>query len=238
MSKKTAEKTPPTSTKAITRTKKGLNKKKDEFVPEEITKTEDYLVKFTFTQDEINTKAKKMADHNDKINSLQDELTSIKAQYKSKIDGERASFNELIGHVGSGYEYRKMQCLVKMNTPEPGKKSYFLDGNLVENGIEPMLASDFQTVIKFNEAKAEDTDFNIIVHNGVDEIACTNLEQLKKAFLENKLPHTEAIAINGFLEILKRRGNGELNFSEFNTGQTLLQHLIETKNLDNLLLKL
>ena len=170
MSKKTAtEKTPPTSTKAITRTKKGLDKKKAEFVPEEITKTEDYLVKFTFTQDEINTKAKKMADHNDKINSLQDELTSIKAQYKSKIDGERASFNELIGHVGSGYEYRKMQCLVKMNTPEPGKKSYFLDGKLVENGIEPMLASDFQTVIKFNEAKAQNNESNIIVHERVEE---------------------------------------------------------------------
>jgi hypothetical protein len=131
-----------------------------------------------------------------------------------------------------------MQCLVKMNTPEPGKKSYFLDGKLVENGIEPMLATDFQTVIKFNEAKADDTDFNIIVDNGVEETACTNLEQLKKAFLINKLPNVEAMTINGFIELLKRRG-GDLNFgiSELHTGQTLMQHLSETKNLDNLLSK-
>jgi hypothetical protein len=50
-SKKSAKKAPPTITKPISRTKKGLDKNKPIFVPEEVTKTEDYLVKFTFTQD-------------------------------------------------------------------------------------------------------------------------------------------------------------------------------------------
>lgn len=214
--------------KPITRMKKGLDKKK----PEEITKNEDFQVRFVFTDEEINIKAKKMADHNNKIQTLVDELDSVKNQFKYKIDAERSAFNELMGHISAGYEYKKVQCVVKMNDPEPGKKTYYYQGEPVYNGVEQMLSTDFQTVIKFAEAKTEDQDMKLSYDIGTQIWEVTNAEKLKDVFLlQKETPYIETV--DDFLDKSKRlAGAVQFGTSSEYTGQTLRQHLSETKNLE------
>lgn len=237
-SKKTPAKKVQTSKKVSTKDVE-LPKAEPEEAPK-YSKKEEYLVKFTFTESEINAKAKKMADHNAKIQALTSELLS-------KINGEHAAFNELMGHVVNGYEYQKVQCDVKLNCPEPGKKSYFYDDVLVDNGVEMMLASDFQTELKFNHdlrtlaESLDDKDLNITMVQPKGRksprwlSSITNLEQLKANYEDSCLIY---LSVDDFLNTYKRGIGLEFGTSEIHTGQTLKKHLEETKNLELFLQKI
>lgn len=227
------------TTKKVEVVKKPSVKKviKKEVVPAplpEMTKQEDYSVKLVFTQDEILEKSKKMVDTISNIHGLNDELNSIKTNFKSKISAQQAIVDELAGDIRSGYTYNKVLCTVKMNDPLPGKKTYYYNGDMVENSTQQMLASDFQAKLEFEKLlnPGPDSELNMHILVTVDSTIITNeividtagLKQLLKKCVDQNNPVIRSI--DSLLDNIKRIGTS-FDFDNNSDGQTIRKHLEE-----------
>jgi hypothetical protein len=200
----------------------------------EMTKQEDYSVKFVFTQDEILEKSKKMVDTISNIHGLNDELNSIKTNFKSKISAQQAIVDELAGDIRSGYTYNKVLCNVKMNDPLPGKKTYYYNGEIVENSTQQMLASDFQAKLEFEKLLNPGPDSELNMHIMVIEgskiitneiiIDTAGLKQLLKKCVDQNNPVIKSI--DSLLDNIKRIGTS-FDFDNNSDGQTIRKHLEE-----------
>lgn len=205
--------------------------------PAVITKDEIHSVRFTFSDIEINIKAKRLADHSATLANLHQELSVIKEQYKSKINSEQAAINELVGHIGSGYEYRRVDCVVKMHTPELGLKTYFYDGEPIYDGIEKMLPSDYQTVMAFpDKGDDQDTVIDIEYDMNTEIHQVKSFQKLKDVFQLQKESGV-VMDLNDFLDRSKRLGTGKIYKIGINSpdAQSLRSHLDQIKAMESLL---
>jgi hypothetical protein len=93
--------------------------------------TEVIYVKHTFTEKESLDLARKMARANSEINEKMGELKSITTSIKADIAEKEGSINSCSEKLNSGYEMRKVECILKY---EENKAKYYdrATGELIE----------------------------------------------------------------------------------------------------------
>ena len=77
---------------------------------EPLTRSE--TLKYTFSQDELVGLARRLAQHQNELASLDEELNGIKADYKAKTSSAEAERNRCSLRITSGYEMRPVKQLV------------------------------------------------------------------------------------------------------------------------------
>lgn len=77
------------------------------------TETEKAPVKYTFTKDERADIADEMAEAVSEAERLKDELKSVQADYKARIQVQEATARANSQRLKNGYEYREMDCPVE-----------------------------------------------------------------------------------------------------------------------------
>lgn len=81
------------------------------------------FLKYTFTEAELKEKSTQLALECRNLEEVENEKKQVVADFKSKIEGHNATISRLSNHINSGYEYKNVECEVKMNTPKNGKKT-------------------------------------------------------------------------------------------------------------------
>lgn len=121
---------------------------------ETITVKENFTIKYDFTKEELQSKAKQLAVAcNDKA-QLEDQKKETMSSFKYKIDGKDAEINSLSTQISNGYEMKTVKCDVKKIFKQ-GVKEYYYEGVLYET--KKMTESDYQLEIKDEEEVEDDT---------------------------------------------------------------------------------
>lgn len=198
----------------------------------EITKEETYSVKFIFSEDEINNFARRAADESKGIEVLASEAKAQADFFKSKIRQKQGELSELMGHIHSGFKYENVKCVVKMNDPQMGLKTYYYNGEMVKDSTQKMLASDFQTKIDFENQHLPNAEKELSLHILVivDSTIVSNeiisdtpgLKQFLKKCVENNNPVIRNV--DTLLDDIKRDGITS-DFSNTANGMSLRNHL-------------
>lgn len=108
------------------------------------TVKEKTKAKYSFTARELGELGKKLATTRKDIARLEDELDSVKASYKHKINVIELDQDEICRKLDDGYEMIDVQAIVTFNEPVSGRKTYRHEdtGELIRE--EAMTYSDFQ----------------------------------------------------------------------------------------------
>lgn len=117
---------------------------------EKLEKTTTTL-RYNFTEAELKDKAQSLGEGIQKLAQIEDELNSIKADYKKKLQEKHNEINELSTHITSKYEMRNTPCLLRKDFKL--KERQYLDHEGIILKTEPLLASDYQLAIDNAEDK-------------------------------------------------------------------------------------
>jgi len=131
--------------------------------PKEIEIKEKASIKYFYSIEEKMQLADKMTTASKDKDALELELKEIKKRYSLQIEEVVNKFYQYRNLHDQGYEYRDQMCIVKMNTPSIGKKTYIseLSGEPVD--VKDMLPSDYQ--IKLFEDPIEEVATEAIQDN-------------------------------------------------------------------------
>lgn len=80
-------------------------------------------LRYDFTAVEIHDMSILLANKIKDIASKQGEAKSVASSWKAKIDAVKSEVTVLSNNVSNGFEYRDVDCEVKYNIPEQGKKT-------------------------------------------------------------------------------------------------------------------
>ncbi len=113
-------------------------------------KTESVWSTYTFTEEESRQNAKDLAQRLQDREILEGQLTSIKSDFKAKIDSASSDISNLRNKVASGTEQRQYRCRIVLNFKKKIREYYDLNTNvLIET--RPLQAEDYQTTIPLEE---------------------------------------------------------------------------------------
>lgn len=105
---------------------------------------------YRFTDDEARQNAKDLAQKMQDKESLEGQITSIKSDFKAKIDLADATIRDLRNKVASGTEQRQYRCRIALNFKKKIREYYDLNSNaLIET--RPLQAEDYQTTIPLDK---------------------------------------------------------------------------------------
>ena len=80
-------------------------------------------LKYTFTQEELWEKSKKMALLNQHLGTEEEDKKQIMADINSRIAYNKAQMHLMSIHINNGYEMRQIETETWFNRPEPGFKT-------------------------------------------------------------------------------------------------------------------
>jgi hypothetical protein len=117
-------------------------------------KTERRKLRCDLTAQEIHDFSLKLAQENKNYTAIEDELKSVKSQYKAKLDESDAQINKLSGLVTDGFEMREVECEVHYHKPTQGKKTIIRMDQNKTTAVESM--QDYEWDL-FNQPEDEAT---------------------------------------------------------------------------------
>lgn len=103
---------------------------------------EMHTIRYAFTDDELKEKSKRMAEAANNKTKIQNDLKTVKSEYKAKIDAEDALIANMANQISNGYESRNVECEVEKDF-EKGVKTYTYQG--VKYDTVPLTNFDRQT---------------------------------------------------------------------------------------------
>lgn len=105
--------------------------------------TREFL-KYQFTEPELKDKSTTLALECRNLEEVENEKKQVMSDFKSKVDGHQATISKLSNHINNGYEYRYIDCEIRMDTPLRGEKSIVRKdtGDVVK--VEPMSPEEMQ----------------------------------------------------------------------------------------------
>jgi hypothetical protein len=108
-------------------------------------------LKCLFTEEEISEKSKRLAQNCKERSEYEEAKKATVSDFKSKIDGLSAHISLLSNHINNGYEYRDVECEVRMNVPAVGSKTIIRKdtGEIVT--IEAMRPEEMQEDLPLEE---------------------------------------------------------------------------------------
>lgn len=112
--------------------------------------TKEYL-KYQFTEQELKDISKKLAYENKNFDELEDAKKSVVSDFSSKLNSARATISKLSSNINNGYEYRDIECEIRLNEPESGQKTIVRrdTGEIVR--IEEMTDREMQEELKLED---------------------------------------------------------------------------------------
>ena len=121
------------------------------------TKTVIKLLRWNFTDAELNQMGQDLASSLDAIKQLEMQMKSSKKDYERKISLEEQSVSSFTSKLNAKHETREVECKVELHTPVEGKKTITrLD--TFESWEEPMESRDWDLFAKVEDKDEEDLD--------------------------------------------------------------------------------
>lgn len=101
-------------------------------------------LKVDFSHDEIHEFGNQLANITNEVKELTNAKKSAMSDFKAKIDGKTADAESLSTKIANGYEYRNVECEVRFNKPNTGRKQIVRKdtGEMVSE--ESMTAEELQ----------------------------------------------------------------------------------------------
>ena len=110
-------------------------------------------MRYQFTDEELSQINKDLAKENKNLESLENDKKAIVSEFGSKINYSKAIISRLSNNISNGYDYRDIECEIRLHFPEVGRKAIIrLDtGEIVR--IDEMSKKEMQEEMKFSETK-------------------------------------------------------------------------------------
>lgn len=115
----------------------------------------DLRMSYKFTEEEMLSFGRRMSESFIEIHKLEDELKSIKADYKAKITAHEQMISEYTEKIRTGSEEREVECTVKFHTPRMHEKTIIRNDVNEEVAVLPMEDDDYTL---FNQGAPEPPD--------------------------------------------------------------------------------
>lgn len=143
-----------------------------------ITKAKEmHNIRYAFTREELVQKSLMMAEAIQAKENLENEMKSMKSDFKAKIDSKDATMKLMSNHIGNGYEMRNVECEV-LKDFEKGTKTYHFNGLAYDT--VPLTTQDRQTELNLlNRAPASALAKHEENGNGIEEPAPSPAAQEK-----------------------------------------------------------
>lgn len=116
------------------------------------TKTEQRNLQCQFTEEELSSKGRALADKHIEMAQYQADAKDCATQFKAKIAAAEAEASGLSHAISSGYEYRRVDCTVHMDTPSVGRKTIIRDDTGQQVEVEDMTADEMQGSLDLESA--------------------------------------------------------------------------------------
>ena len=116
----------------------------------------EYL-RHDFTDAELSEFARDLARSNRTRTSLELKKKAVDSAIKSEIEAENQIIARLSQFIGEGHDWREIDCLVILDTPEPGKKTIRRTDTNADVKVLAMTEADRQMVLDLT-AKADAAD--------------------------------------------------------------------------------
>lgn len=151
----------------------------------------EYL-KCDFTDAEISDRAKELASANRRRTSIEQQKKEIDSDLKSQIEAENSKIQRLADQISMGYEYRNIDCLVELDTPELGKKRIVRVDTGEEVKVVAMIADDKQASLDLSAPVPEDPA--VAIPGGVLEPLPVESAAAKQKVSRKRNPDAEEFA--------------------------------------------
>lgn len=115
------------------------------------------MIKYQFTGEELIEFGRAAANHQRARDEYEAQLTSIKSDYKGRIESAESERSINFRKLTDGYEMREVQAVVEFNLPKKGQKTLFLYDEDKEDHkgrlfvVASMTQADLQTVLSLEE---------------------------------------------------------------------------------------
>lgn len=144
----------------MSKDKKGLTKGKPKTEPK--IKKDVQMLRCEFTSEEINEKAKQLANENRNFTEIENDKKSVTADFGARLAESKAKIDRLANNINSGYELRRVNVEIRMHDPAEGKKTVVrTDTNTVVEVLN-MSEEELQEELEFNEAEKKTAEMEII----------------------------------------------------------------------------
>lgn len=144
----------------MSKDKKGLTKGKPKTEPK--IKKDVQMLRCEFTSEEINEKAKQLANENRNFIEIENDKKSVTADFGARLAESKAKIDRLANNINSGYELRRVNVEIRMHDPAEGKKTVVrTDTNTVVEVLN-MSEEELQEEMEFNEAEKKTAEMEII----------------------------------------------------------------------------
>ena len=120
---------------------------------ESFTKQSTYRCKYRFTDAELLTIGRSLAESNEKLGALEEEKKRVTSDFAAKIAGAEADVSIAVNEIRSGYEWRDMPVTIHFNEPTSGRKQFIRDDTAEIVGNEAMDDRDKQTLLELETEK-------------------------------------------------------------------------------------
>lgn len=107
------------------------------------------MLRYNFTKEELQDKAQSLGEAVQKLVQIEEELSTIKSDYKKKLTEKQSQINELSNHITTKYEMRNTPCFLHKNFKAKERQYLTHDGELLK--AEPLTVADMQLAIDVSE---------------------------------------------------------------------------------------
>lgn len=122
---------------------KPSGKKSSKEKEEKLEKTTTTL-RYNFTEAELRDKAQSLGEGIQKLSQIEDELNSIKADYKKKLQEKHNEVNELSNHITQKYEMRNTPCFLRKDFKLKERQYLDHDSVILKQNLLPLLIINWQ----------------------------------------------------------------------------------------------
>lgn len=131
--------------------------KKQSDSKERIVKSLQQL-RYDFTDSEQLAAGKKLGEVGLAIRRLEEELASVKSQFKFKLDEQEAIKGKLESQVTTGYEHKLVPVTITLNKPRNGKKTIVREDTLAVVAVEEMSYAEKQDQLALDTPAATEVE--------------------------------------------------------------------------------
>lgn len=108
-------------------------------------------LKCEFSDAEMTLKARDLAASNRRRSAIEQQKKEIDSDLKSKIEAENTAIGRLSEQIGTGHEYRDVECVVSLDRPSDGQKTIIRLDTGEEIAVERMTDEDRQMALDLEE---------------------------------------------------------------------------------------
>lgn len=106
-----------------------------------------------FTDVELLAQGKTLAELSRQAGQLEEEKKRITDDYKARLSGVEADISIFANNIRTGYEFRNVDCTVRLHDPVSGKKRTVRNDTGDDVFIQDMNPDEMQEMLDFEKAQ-------------------------------------------------------------------------------------